>query len=183
MKLFYADSTVAITESSFDILPDSSLLRNNEHFYIPNFSENITASFCLLVKVHKLGKCFAERFAHRYYSQLGFGIDFRAETEDGLSLAICRSFDKSLAISQFAELPEVFPQNIIASINGKEAGFQLKDGYQALDKIISQMSQYFTFKIGDVVVISLGQIKERIAIGDSFTVDNGLSKQFKCLVQ
>ena len=58
--------------------PDTALLRNNDPFYIPRFSQEVHYECELVVRIDRVGKCIEERFAHRYYHEVGLGIDFTA---------------------------------------------------------------------------------------------------------
>src|SRR5690554_2406867 len=58
--------------------PDSSILRKNRPFFIPAFSKNLHHEVELVLKIDKLGKNISKKFAHRYYSSIGLGIDFTA---------------------------------------------------------------------------------------------------------
>lgn len=58
--------------------PDTALLRNNDPFYIPAFSQEVHYECELVVRIDRVGKSIAERFAHRYYKEVGLGIDFTA---------------------------------------------------------------------------------------------------------
>ena len=66
------------TEPVFFLKPDTALLRNNDPFYIPSFSQEVHYECELVVRINRVGKCIEERFAHRYYDEVGLGIDFTA---------------------------------------------------------------------------------------------------------
>ena len=51
--------------------PDTALLRNNDPFYIPAFSQEVHYECELVVRIDRVGKSIAERFAHRYYKEVG----------------------------------------------------------------------------------------------------------------
>ena len=63
------------TEPVFFLKPDTALLRNNDPFYIPSFSQEVHYECELVVRINRVGKCIEERFAHRYYDEVGLGID------------------------------------------------------------------------------------------------------------
>ena len=67
--------------------PDTALLRNNDPFYIPAFSHEVHYECELVVRIDRVGKSIAERFAHRYYKEVGLGIDFTARD---LQPKVCR---------------------------------------------------------------------------------------------
>ena len=69
--------------------PDSALLRKNLPFYIPSFTNNLHHEVELVIKIDKVGKNISEKFAHRYYSSVGLGIDFTArDVQDKLKAKI-----------------------------------------------------------------------------------------------
>ena len=49
----------------FFMKPDTAMLRNNDPFYIPPFSEEVHYECELIVKINRVGRCIEERFAHR----------------------------------------------------------------------------------------------------------------------
>ena len=65
-------------EPAWFLKPDTALLRNNDPFYIPAFSQEVHYECELVVRINRVGKGIAERFAHRDYDQVGLGIDFTA---------------------------------------------------------------------------------------------------------
>ena len=103
-----------ITGPVFFLKPDTALLRNNDPFYIPAFSQEVHYECELVVRINRVGKGIAERFAHRYYDQVGLGIDFTARDlqrqaiAEGLPWERCKAFDRSAALSpQFVSLQEL----------------------------------------------------------------------------
>ena len=70
--------TLELTEPTIFMKSDSSLLKDGKPFFIPDFSSEIHYETELVVKIDRLGKNIAERFAHRYYSEVTVGIDFTA---------------------------------------------------------------------------------------------------------
>lgn len=171
MKLLFADNEAIVAEAGFGCLPDSCLLRNNEHFYIPNFSSEIEAYACLVLKITKLGKYFAPQFASRYYSGYTLGIDMRAATDDCYSDALRRGFDKSMPIGEFAPIPVPFDSGFTFSYNGVKTNIPIAELSVVIDRYCSKLSEYYTFKIGDLVVISLAKLAEKVVIGDKFEAE------------
>jgi 2-keto-4-pentenoate hydratase/2-oxohepta-3-ene-1,7-dioic acid hydratase in catechol pathway len=142
--------------------PDSSLLRNNEPFYIPEFSNNLHYEVELVVRINRLGKYIEKKFAHRYYDEIGLGIDFTARDlqnqliEKGLPWEKSKAFDRSAVISgTFLKKETLGDINAIKfrlDLNGNT----VQDGDSSLmifpvDEIISQVSEYFTLKTGDLI--------------------------------
>jgi len=171
MKILYAHPEKK--ETGFSILPDSCLLRNNDSFYVPNFGTSVSAEACLVLKIDKLGKCFAERFSHRYYKQFTLGVHFIAEGNN-LSPSISTGFDRSFAIGQFSSIENIDYDACSFKYNSAELTFLLQGGTRTVDLLCSKLSSYFSFKIGDLFAIPLGLLCNNVSIGDTFSVDNQL---------
>jgi len=92
-------------EPVFFMKPDTALLRNNAPFFYPSFSKDIQHEVELIIKINKVGRCIGEKFANRYYSEVGLGIDFTARDvqqrckEKGLPWEVAKAFDFSAPIS------------------------------------------------------------------------------------
>jgi len=92
------------TEPVIFMKPDSALLRNNDPFYIPDWSHDLHHEVEIIVKINKLGKSIEKEFAPRYYSEVGLGIDFTARDlqnklkDKGLPWEKAKAFDHSAVI-------------------------------------------------------------------------------------
>ena len=143
--------------------PDTAMLRNNDPFYIPAFSQEVHYECELVVRINRVGKAISERFAYRYYDELGLGIDFtardlqRTAIAEGLPWERCKAFDHSAAISPvfvpLAELGgEVQRLHFTLDVNGERR--QTGDTAQMLftiDRTIAAVSQYLTLRMGDLL--------------------------------
>ncbi|HBT85971.1 MAG TPA: 2-hydroxyhepta-2,4-diene-1,7-dioate isomerase [Porphyromonadaceae bacterium] len=141
--------------------PDTALLKDGKPFLLPDFSDEMHYETEIVVKVNRLGKTIAERFAHRYYDEITVGIDFtardlqRKQKELGLPWEIAKSFDNSAAIGEFisnSEFEDI--QNINFHLDINESTVQqgnTKDMIYSVDRIISYISRFFTLKIGDLI--------------------------------
>jgi 2-keto-4-pentenoate hydratase/2-oxohepta-3-ene-1,7-dioic acid hydratase in catechol pathway len=157
--------------------PDTALLRNNDPFYIPDWSTNLHHEVELIVKINRIGKNIEQRFAHRYYEEIGLGIDFTARDvqdrlkEKGLPWEKSKAFDHSAVISrEFISVDSLPDRNAIhfhLDINGKT----VQKGDSSLmifpiDAIIAQVSKYFTLKIGDLIYTGTPAGVGPVQIGD-----------------
>ncbi len=143
--------------------PDTAMLRNNDPFYIPAFSREVHYECELVVKINRVGRAIEERFAHRYYDEVGVGIDFTARDlqrraiAGGLPWEAAKAFDYSAAIPpHFVPLAEVGGdvQNLrfALSVNGevRQKG-DTADMLFSVDHIIAAVSQYITLRMGDLI--------------------------------
>lgn len=141
--------------------PDTALLKGDKPFFLPDFSDEIHYETELVVKVNRLGKNVAERFAHRYYDEITVGIDFtardlqRKQKELGLPWEIAKGFDNSAAIGTFISKNEVSDvQNVDLRLDINNQTVQqgnTKEMIYSVDKIIAYISRFFTLKIGDLI--------------------------------
>ena len=109
------DHTDQVPEApQFFLKPDTALLRNNDPFYVPDFSKQVDYETELVVRINRVGKYIDRRFAPRYYSEVGLGIDFTARDlqreaiAKGLPWEMCKGFDRSAGLSnEFVPLEEL----------------------------------------------------------------------------
>lgn len=155
------ERTFQSTEPVIFMKPDTALLKDGKPFFLPDFSEEIHYETELVVKISRLGKNIAERFAYRYYNEITVGIDFtardlqRKQKELGLPWEIAKSFDHSAAIGKFIskdEIADIHRINIRLDINHQtvQQG-NTQDMIYSIDKVIAYISRFFTLKIGDLI--------------------------------
>lgn len=168
--------TLELTEPTIFMKSDSSLLKDGKPFFIPDFSSEIHYETELVVKIDRLGKNIAERFAHRYYSEVTVGIDFTARDlqrrlrEQGLPWEISKAFDNSAVIGIFIPLEEAGNVNQLSfhlDMNGKtvQQG-NTADMLFSVDQIIAYVSRFFTLKIGDLIYTGTPVGVGPVSIGD-----------------
>lgn len=156
--------------------PDTALLPKRQPFFYPDFSKDIHFETEVVVRINRLGKNIAPKFAHKYYSELSLGIDFTARDlqqklkEKGLPWEKAKAFDGSAPTGKFvdkAKLTELNQLNFELKVNGESR--QSGNTSQMLfpiDELIAYVSQFFTLKIGDLIFTGTPQGVGPIAIGD-----------------
>jgi len=149
------------TEPVIFLKPDTAILPKNFPFFIPDFSSDIHHEVEILVKINRVGKHIDPKFAHKYYDEIGLGIDFTARDvqsklkEKGLPWEKAKAFDGSAVIGEF--LPKSsFNSLENISFELKNNGNTVQSGNTShmlwkIDELISYVSQYFTLKIGDII--------------------------------
>ena len=171
-------------EPAWFLKPDTALLRNNDPFYIPAFSQEVHYECELVVRINRVGKGIAERFAHRYYDQVGLGIDFTARDlqrkaiAEGLPWERCKAFDRSAAIAPrwlgLAALGRpVGELRFGMALNGEPR----QEGYTgdmlfSVDRIIAYVSQFVTLRMGDLVYTGTPAGVGPVAPGDRLTAEH-----------
>jgi 2-keto-4-pentenoate hydratase/2-oxohepta-3-ene-1,7-dioic acid hydratase in catechol pathway len=141
--------------------PDTAILLKNQPFFIPDFSNDVHHEVEILVKISRVGKHIDRRFAHKYYDEIGLGIDFTARDLQqelklkGLPWEKAKSFDGAAVIGEFI-LKESFKDvnKIDFSLQKNEEVVQKGNTSLMLwkiDALIEYISKYFTIKIGDII--------------------------------
>ncbi|MDX8340627.1 fumarylacetoacetate hydrolase family protein [Draconibacterium sp. IB214405] len=164
-------------EPIFFMKPDTALLRNNDPFYIPDWTKEVHHEIELVIKINRIGKNIEKRFAHRYYDEVGLGIDFTARDVQaqlkakGLPWEKAKAFDKSAVLSSTFLSKSIFPDpdaiNFHLDINGdtvqeSHSGMMIFD----FDELIANISKYVTLKIGDLIYTGTPANVGPVAIGD-----------------
>ncbi|PQJ20727.1 fumarylacetoacetate hydrolase family protein [Tenacibaculum sp. SG-28] len=140
--------------------PDSAILPKKMPFFIPPFSSNIHYEVEVLVKINKVGKYIAPKFAHKYYETVGLGIDFTARDlqakckEKGLPWEKAKAFDGSAVVGDFFPKEDFDINNTTFQLH--KNGDIVQDGNTQsmlwkVDELISYVSQFFTLKKGDII--------------------------------
>ncbi|MFD1631501.1 fumarylacetoacetate hydrolase family protein [Pseudopedobacter beijingensis] len=156
--------------------PDTAVSKNNRPFYIPDFSSDIHYEVELVLKVAKEGKHIAQKFASKYYEEIGLGLDLTARDlqtklkSKGLPWELAKGFDNSAPVSEFLPLSEFADKgdiNFSLTVNGdyKQRG-NSKDMIFSFDQIIAFVSQYITLKKGDLIFTGTPVGVGRLNIGD-----------------
>ena len=163
-------------EPMFFLKPETSLLLKNRPFYYPDFSKDIHYETEIVIKINKLGKRIDEKFAHRYYSEIGLGIDFTARDlqqeckKNGQPWEIAKAFEHSAPLSGTFINKTELPDNINFKLELNENTVQngnTKNMIFSVDKIISYISQFFTLKIGDLIFTGTPAGVGAVKIGDN----------------
>ena len=141
--------------------PDTAILPKKTPFYIPEFSNDVHHEVEILVKINKVGKYIDQKFAHKYYDEIGLGIDFTARDLQNKLKAKGLPWEKSKAFDGSAIIGDFIPKNIFSSI--ESITFELHNNGKVvqngntnqmlwkIDEIIAHVSNYFTLKKGDII--------------------------------
>lgn len=143
------------------IKPDTAILLKKQPFFIPDFSENVHHEVEILVKIKKVGKYIDKKFAHKYYDEIGLGVDFTARDlqsklkEKGLPWEKAKSFDGAAVIGKWGAKTEYQDINKLDFRLEKNGEVVQKGNTELMlwkiDELIEYVSKYFTLKIGDVI--------------------------------
>ena len=149
------------TDPVLFLKPDTSILLKKQPFFIPDFSNDVHHEVEILVRINRIGKHIDKRFAHKYYEEIGLGIDFTARDlqselkKKGLPWEKAKGFDGAAVIGRF------LPKKDFKNVN--DINFRLEKNNEVvqrsntafmlwkIDELIEYISKYFTLKIGDII--------------------------------
>jgi acylpyruvate hydrolase len=160
----------------FFMKPDTALVQNNKPFFYPGFSSEVHHEVEIVLKINRLGRHVDEKFAHRYYNEIGVGIDFTARDlqaeckKNGLPWEMAKAFDGSAPIGSFIKKNEFSDTRNISlrlDVNGKtvQKGSSA-DMIFGFDHLISYISGFITLKIGDLIFTGTPAGVGEVKIGD-----------------
>lgn len=158
------------------LIADSAIVKTNKPFFVPHFAQSFTGTPALVLHIDRLGKHIAPRFAHRYclatapaIKVTAHGLEMQQPSE--ATSALVHSFDGALLLGDFTAV------NDPASINSSEVAIERNGELAAhgslnalgLDfrELISQLSVFFTLKMGDMIMVELDSSDIELTIGDT----------------
>ncbi|MBL7936958.1 MAG: fumarylacetoacetate hydrolase family protein [Bacteroidia bacterium] len=164
------------TEPVFFMKPDTALLKDSEPFYYPDFTKDLHHEIEIVIKINKVGKHIEEQFAHKYYDEIGLGIDFTARDlqaqckAKGLPWEKAKAFDASAPLGKFvskSQLGNLSDIGFELKINGesRQVG-NTKDLLFSFDKVIAYVSKFVTLKVGDLIYTGTPEGVGPVNIGD-----------------
>ena len=141
--------------------PDSSILKNNKPFFLPDFSANIHYEAEVVIKISKLGKGISAKFAPRYFDEITIGIDITARdlqsslAANGLPWEISKCFDGAAPLGRFipvTSIKDLADIDFRLEINNKVVQkSNTSDMIFGFNEIVEYVSKFFTLKTGDLI--------------------------------
>lgn len=181
------------TEPVIFMKPDTAVIRNNKPFFIPDFSTDVHHEVEIVIRICKDGKNVEEKFAYKYYDEIGIGLDFTARDiqskckTKGLPWELAKGFDGSAPLGKFvpkSHFKDLKNINFRLDINGetRQKG-NTRDLIFSFEYIIAFVSKYFTLRVGDLIFTGtpegVGQVKK----GDNLEAFIENEKMLECPVR
>lgn len=180
----YADHILELSNEQPDdpvifLKPETAIPLKNEPFFYPDFSKDVHYEVEILVKINRVGKNIDEKFAHKYYDEIGVGIDFTARDVQsklkakGLPWELAKAFNGSAPVSPFVpktDFPDLNNVNFRLDLNG-ETRQQGNTNLMLfkIDYLISFVSRYFLLQKGDILFTGTPKGVGPVQIGDTLT--------------
>ncbi|MGN7889009.1 fumarylacetoacetate hydrolase family protein [Dyadobacter endophyticus] len=173
--------------------PETAQIRLGDDFYYPDFSKDVHYEVELVVKIDKVGKNIEEKFAHKYYSEIGIGIDFTARDlqselkAKGLPWELAKAFNGSAPVSEFVPVSDFADiQNVNFSLDVNDETRQNGNSSMMIYRInylISFVSKFFMLKKGDLIFTGTPKGVGPVKVGDKLTASIEGKKMLELFVK
>ena len=163
-----------------NIMTDSAILKSGKAFFIPEFAQRFSCQPHIALRIGRLGKNIAPKFAHRYIDAITSAVTIKAHniTDGTPDCDICTAFDGAVLLGDFIEVSDATtaynasaefligetPVNLCAS--------NLRFG---INDIVAYVSRYFALKMGDIILSGHPNISHFLAQGE--VVDAKVNQQ------
>ena len=131
---------------------DSCLLNGRKPMFIPDWTNELGVTECIILRVSRLGKEIAPKFASRYYDAVAPGADFiamdiaRDAAQAGKPWTKALAFDYSLAVGEWMEITDEGVNEL------------MNESYLlSPEEAVAQASKVMTIRQGDLIYIQAGQ--------------------------
>lgn len=141
--------------------PDTAILLKKQPFFIPDFSNDVHHEVEILIKINKVGKHIDKKFAHKYYDEIGLGIDFTARDLQSQLKAKGLPWEKAKAFDGAAVIGQWIPKSSVENVDNIQFKLMKNDEVVQngntnlmlwkINELIEYVSKYFTLKIGDII--------------------------------
>lgn len=141
--------------------PQTAIINKGQPFFIPSFSNEVHYELEVIIKINRLGRFIEKKFSHKYYDEIGLGIDFTARDlqlelkKNGLPWEKAKAFDGSCLIGDWKNKKDFNNiDNIDFRLTKNDEIVQNSNTSLMLwkvDELIEYISKFFTLKIGDVI--------------------------------
>ena len=156
--------------------PDTAIHNLEIPYYLPDFTQNLHYEIELVLKINQNGKCISEKFAHKYYDEIAVGIDFTAcdvkveLSQKGLPWELAKAFDGSAIVGKFVSKETIESSSSIQFHLDKNGSTVQKGNttqmLRGFDVIISEVSQFFTLRKGDLIFTGTPKGAGKVTTGD-----------------
>lgn len=166
--------------SNWYSLPESTVLRSGNPFYIPDFDTNFEVSFALMIRIGRLGKSIAPRFVNRYIGDWTVGGVVKGKNLCEQLLAAGRfparalCFDRSCWLGNYAGTESPVDDRIELTLEGVpyEISSQVAHAWGCLPAIIADLSRNNIMKMGDIIAVALPGVEAQLKGEDRIRVSN-----------
>ena len=142
---------------------DSCLLNGRKPMFIPDWTNELGVTDCMILRVSRLGKEIAPKFASRYYDAVAPGADFialdiaREAQANGRPWTKAIDFDYSLAVGEWMEIGDWKLEIGDWKLEIGDWKLEIGDWLMTPDEAVAEASKVMTIRQGDLIYIQAKQ--------------------------
>ncbi len=142
-----------LPKESMDFHPDSALLLPGRPLFYPDFGGEWRVATMLAVRLNRLGKNVAVKFASRYYDALSIAVRIEPSVANCMADGELSGMDTSITHGDWMD-----PERFMAFGRVTIGETEVKIPYSAadIDRAVSRVSRHTTVKMGDILLLPLG---------------------------
>ena len=164
-SLISPDNSFGQQSPVWTIVSPSAMLQGGNPYFVPDFDTRFEIRIALALRLGKLGKGIAPRFAHRYIDSaapaaLMVAADLLPKLQKaGLPWNQAISYDRSLAVGDFSKLSfeEISSSEISLQLRTEEGieTARLTSGHLpfSIEDCVARLSRDNTLKTGDILLL------------------------------
>ncbi|MDE6510995.1 MAG: fumarylacetoacetate hydrolase family protein [Muribaculaceae bacterium] len=164
------------------LISPTAILQGGNPYFVPDFASRFEARLALAVRIGKLGKGVAPRFAHRYVDAVAPAVVFAAADrlamlqKENLPWTSALSYDRALALGKFKptalqEIPRCeCALRLDFAEDADETVYSPAALGPSLEETIEAVSRDNTLKTGDLILIGLRGSGPEVRPGGRATV-------------
>ncbi|MGN0227737.1 MAG: hypothetical protein ACI4AI_06740 [Paludibacteraceae bacterium] len=163
-------------ETEMVLKGDSCLLNGRKPLFIPDWTTDLGVTECLILRVSRLGKEIAPKFASRYYDAVAPGADFVAQDvlrevqSAGRPWTQALGFDYSLAIGEWSDVQSDKVQST-------------KEWVMTPEEAIAEASRVMTIRQGDLIYIQRRQAPRTVHKEDIIRIEINGEEKLYCKIK
>ena len=153
---------------------DSCLLNGKKPMFIPDQTQELGVTDCVILRVSRLGKEIAPKFANRYYDAVAPGADFvaldllREAQANGKPWTCALAFDYSLAIGEWVT----------------DDGLPVTGDYVlSPEEAVAEASKVMTIRQGDLIYIQAKRAPRKVQKEDILRVEIDGEEKLYCKIK
>lgn len=164
MKIFCVTDITAVERGEafpWYVLPDSSVVRSHNPFFIPEFDSEFMGATALVVKIGRLGKSISSKFAPRYFTECTLGVTVWGETlrrrllEVGSFPAPAMCFDRAFWVGEFVAADALKSSEVKFVRGDEQTPVDLSAVFASVPAVIEALSASNALKMGDMIAIRI----------------------------
>ncbi len=158
-------------------IPDTALLIQKRPFFIPDFTKQCMAQLVCCIRINRLGRSINQRFAHRYYNvnDITLGVHFIAHDlleqlqHENRPWELAIGFDNAVVVAEKKcdTLTEQMRADLLLNDVTYTCQFETKPLLEAIDKQIERISEFYTMRQGDILLMPLDMEEQPVHIDDN----------------